>query len=54
MNITLYVIQELMTPFMYRARMTVNTYDFNETINVTYITWTSVKPTRRNIVTLTL
>ena len=37
-HITLYVIQGLMTQYMYRVRMTVNTYNFNETINVTYIT----------------
>ena len=43
-----------MTQYMYRARITVSTYYFNEIINVIYITWTSVKLTWKNIVILTL
>ena len=43
MNIILYVTQELTTQYMYRARMTVNTYNFNETTSATYTTWISVK-----------
>ena len=34
--------------------MTVNTYNFDKIINITYITWISVKLTWMNVVILTL
>ena len=36
------------------ARTMVNTYDFNKTIKITYIIWTSAKLTWTNIVISTL
>ena len=40
--------------YMCIARMTVNIYNFNKTINITYVTWTSAKLAWTNIVILKL